>query len=651
MFVCKPLSDARMLLLLLLIAGQAALGATGGHGFPALIPYSGEHGRWGYLNPDTLEVVIPPRFYRASPFRYGLGPVSLPFRSNSRHSYSQQFLYNWVRPNGKLVFQNWFSATYEWHQDGRTEPATSGIFTVILPDGRSGIISLKKGGWVVKPAVDQKVDIYSPHRFLINNRVLVIGDQRYKAPDGTLIERVSFDHHFFRIKDGDETGIADWRGHIIVPPDYMTVDYFPEIQRAIVGGFNNPLAKFAFFIAPRGAWDTLMGWMAAAAVVDEDGNEIRSFGSDVYLGRLRDDIGYYQYREDDPPRQRHYFSLITGKDLDATQVEASAGLHLFHEDGRTGLETVNGKVLIPATYDKLIPLNTKLFIAKKAHTRDDGYGLINRHNEVVAPFQYDHMKPAGHNRLGVGKDGLHGQINWQGDTIIDLIYDSAFYFGPNGLAIVSKNDNNGVINHDGKVIISIRYDDIVNTRLLDKSRKTYFQVEQDDKQGLLSTSGKVLIPPKYGVIRLTEGIQYGWVEVWDQARDLRGLINVRSGVTLPLIYEAFDFFDHLLVARRYDQKSITDSLYQLYTLAGKPTSDQAYPAMEHAYSYFVAAHDSGYGVLDSHGRVLIPFVYRHIVAVGPSLVRATKRNGRRVYINTNSRIYRPRGRSEQPTEG
>lgn len=422
----------------------------------------------------------------------------------------------------------------------------------------------------------------------------------------------------------------------------MTVDYFPKIHRAIVGGFNNPFAKVAFFITPRAAWDTLLGWMATQAVVDEQGNEIRSFGAGVYLGRLRDDIGYYKNKEDEPPRQKHYFSLTTGENLDATKIEASVGLHLFHQNDRTGLETIDGEVLIPAVYDRLIPLNTQLFIANKAHTWDNGYGLVNRHNEVVIPFKYDFMDPAGPNRLLVTKNGLHGQINWQGETVIDLIYDSSFYFGPNGLATVSKNDQEGAINRSGEVVVPVRYDDIYKIRSKKTSGKTYFRVRMDGKEGLLSSSGKVLIPPKYGDIELHDSFARGWVVVENPTGTNTGLINIRTGVTLPAPYNGFTFRDHFLVAWRSDSESNTNERYKLFTLSGKPLPGKTYQAMEHEYDYFIAARNGSYGVLSSHADVLIPFVYKSIVAYGPNLVRALKHNGRQVYINTNGRIYRPR---------
>lgn len=634
----RPLATVCICVLLLLLSNQTALGATTAQLVPSLIPYSDGHGHWGYLDSDTLEVVIPPRFWSARPFKYGLGRITRPNPHSSRPWIR---LHNWVRPNGELVFKHWFDGVYPKGAD-ENEPMR-GIITVTLPDGRSGVVSLPKGGWLVEPARNREVRFYARRRYVIDNHILVVGGQRHKVPDGVLIDFVNFKKGFIRITDGDhEKGVADLHGNVLLPPDYMTVEYFPEIDRAIISDFSNPIFKLAFSAAPPAAWPA-MEWMLFTAVVDEDGNEIRSFDSDVYVGRLRGHIGYYMVKDDPAPRPKHYFSLITGEDLDASRVEAVAGLHIFQNNERAGLETVTGKVLIPAMYAELIRINSKLFIARKADTWDNGYGVINRHNEIVIPFQYDDLETAGHNRLRVGKNGLYGLIDWQGNIVIDLVYDRGLYFGPDGFAEVSRNGHSGVINTAGEVVVPTRYEGLIfNTRALGETRKIYFEVKKESLKGLYSATGELLVPPKYGSLSL-DGIAHGWVEVEDPAREHSGLINLRADESVPVTYDNFVFHDHIIVANRYEAETGT-YWYQPFTMAGEPITGMVYTEMEPEYDYFVARRNGHYGVLGSRGRERLSFVYYEITAVGPNLARARRMNGRWVYIGTHGRVYRPQPR-------
>lgn len=62
---------------------------------------------------------------------------------------------------------------------------------------------------------------------------------------------------------------------------------------------------------------------------------------------------------------------------------------LYVENGLWGARTAGGRVLLEPTWYSLREMSDSVLIARKNDAASDGYGLINRNGEVLAPFIYD----------------------------------------------------------------------------------------------------------------------------------------------------------------------------------------------------------------------------------------------------------------------
>lgn len=135
-----------------------------------------------------------------------------------------------------------------------------------------------------------------------------------------------------------------------------------------------------------------------------------------------------------------------------------------------------------------------------------------------------------------------GYISWSGKETIPFIYESGSEFY-NGYAIVKLNDKRGVINTKGKVVIPFKYQTIefnasalynnkhlfivkendkynlinlnsenisresydnIESRFNRISKKDYFIIQKDKKNGVADMEGKIIVPIIYDLINLSE---------------------------------------------------------------------------------------------------------------------------------------------------
>lgn len=151
-----------------------------------------------------------------------------------------------------------------------------------------------------------------------------------------------------------------------------------------------------------------------------------------------------------------------------------------------------------------------------------------------------------------------GYLNENGDKVIDYKYDEANNFS-NGIAIVKKGDNLGVIGTNGKEIIPIKYN------LIEKHNDRIFRVAangkvkdgvlMDEKYGFVDVDGKVLLKPEYEEIgQFKNGLAF------IKKGNLYGYINDNIDVIIPCKFNAVGAFNkngHVWVAQgvKFDKGS------------------------------------------------------------------------------------------------
>ncbi len=167
----------------------------------------------------------------------------------------------------------------------------------------------------------------------------------------------------------------------------------------------------------------------------------------------------------------------------------SHGLTAVMIDGKVGYIDLTGKLVIPAEYDSIKDLENKYselwaynaseygIVVKKG----DKYGVINRDNQVVIPFDFDEMTE-------FSKEGV----------AIYHQYDSA---EQNVVAW-------GMINHQGKMVDLSHYDGTEGSYIgIDGVNEGLLAVHQGELWGFVDMAGNEVIPLQYQEVRrFSEGV-------------------------------------------------------------------------------------------------------------------------------------------------
>lgn len=619
-------------------------------GAAPLVPFQAVNGRWGYLDAATRKPVITPQFDDARPFQDGAGLVAYP---NPRaRGFEDSELYGYVRADGKPVFAQRFSDVGPVVALDAREPLPD-LREVTLPDQRAGIVSLASGKWLVDPVAGRpdhtpEFRFYSRQRYLVNGEYLIMDGMRVDAPTGTRITGVDFDGGVLDIeKDsrGDQQlqGIADLHGNVLVPPVYISLEFFPTIHRAIGTRFRSAAAGVAALAAIVSG-----GRFPRAAVVTElldgHGAVIRSFGQGVEVDRTRNGTGYYRPADDASDFDTRYFDMQTGKDIPARVAQGGGGFHIFHlrhaGDVLFGLQTAAGQVLVPARYRSLAFVDKTLLIATDAATRLQG--VVDVHGNTVVPFDYRTLDSDGAGRLTASRDGrLYGVIDLAGHVVIAPLSDHEILFD-HGRADVYLAGLQGVIDPSGKVLVPTRYQTLFDTHVVDKTPDHYYAAQdQRGSWGLLDPAGRVVVPFNYGFVSVDkDAFAQGWVELEDASRDHAGLVNVHTGVQVPPQFNSLKVHADCIVATRRDDAANTYS-YQLLGFDGKPVSAVFSGLDKSAGGYFVVRDGKYTGVIDGHGKVVVPLRYAYVWDRGGGYFEAES-EGRHVYVDVAGNVYSPR---------
>lgn len=92
---------------------------------------------------------------------------------------------------------------------------------------------------------------------------------------------------------------------------------------------------------------------------------------------------------------------------------------------------------------------------------------------------------ADRNSLGMGL------INRKGEIVVPIIYDGLTVGLEGGYCKVTKNDKWGMVNAEGREIVTPQY------KWIDDPIEGLFVVEKDEKYGIINIKGEIVIPVKY----------------------------------------------------------------------------------------------------------------------------------------------------------
>jgi hypothetical protein len=166
--------------------------------------------------------------------------------------------------------------------------------------------------------------------------------------------------------------------------------------------------------------------------------------------------------------------------------------------------------------------------------KNGNYGLINEHEKVLLPFEYEHIFELS-NMLVLKKKGKYGFVNPRDKKwIINCIYnDYRPTFVENTAFFVQQPSGWGCINQNNQIIFPCQYETVSDIAYNEDAEVFYLIASQNQKQGIVSNQAAQILPFEY------ENIQFcGHLERFIVQKNQKyGLLNNEQAEVLPFEYE------------------------------------------------------------------------------------------------------------------
>jgi hypothetical protein len=207
-----------------------------------------------------------------------------------------------------------------------------------------------------------------------------------------------------------------------------------------------------------------------------------------------------------------------------------------------------------------------------------------------------------------------GMYDTTGRQIVPPIYDLLYLSeGKNKFVISKQKDKFGLLNLQGKTILSPDYQDIGGLPM------EAIKVKMHDKWGILDTTGKTLIPCEYDLI---SEMRMG--KVVAQIGGKCGLLSRENKWILPPTQAGMEILSNGFLQIKQDceyalanavGKQITPFEYKYIQALCEYSNYQKmdFEAQPKEYVYFFLAEKNDFnGVIDSSGKTILPFMYDYL---------------------------------------
>ncbi|KAA9338994.1 WG repeat-containing protein [Adhaeribacter soli] len=392
-----------------------------------------------------------------------------------------------------------------------------------------------------------------------------------------------FEGSVARIADSLSWGLIDEKGKEIIKPRYKTINEF-ENGLALVSTFNYN-----------------------SGIIDQKGQEIVP--------------AVYQKVTVEMLKDLHVPVIKATQPKDLTWEEQKN--RIKRTNTKTGLFSREGKPILPVIYDEIVYLGGGLFSvfqgADASVFKIDGteipslkhhvpsafhdprapkepimlvhqrkLGFIDRTGKVVIPMVYESGQDFSEGLAGVYLDQKWGYINKANKLEIPATFEGVTPF-QKGLAIVKKESLWGIIDRTGKVVTDFIYREISYSTVED----CYILYLENEKfQAFYNPATGKVNPTKgfYMSNTLKDGLRLA-VKPVDEFHRIykKGYVNEEGKIMIPLDYFDATYFHFGMAAVRQDNL---------------------------------------WGVIDTKGKTIIPFMFERIEILAPDLIKVGQLPGR-----------------------
>jgi hypothetical protein len=524
--------------------------------------------------------------------------------------------YAYVKSNGEIAFKQKFKSAGQFNPEG---------YAVVGTESGTGLID-KEGNFVVKPNVDIVAIEKGILIFKANSRVGAKNLTMQKEVVPALYDNIEIVGNLLRLNNKGATyGYIDHNGAFAITPQYEMAWEFKN-GKAIV----QQKEKY-FYIDKRGK--------VIGDVPLQYQPYYYSNANTIYAIRENGKFGFSAPEKDGLviPASYDFATDFEGK---TARVNMGATLNeelWAYEGGKWGLINSAGTVIVPPTYELILPFSENLSLVNSGGEATFGlcegdclesvyysckggtWGLINHGGKLISEPAYSSLIPFGKNFLA-SADSTYSIINGSGELIYPSQLGLNITMEEEGSIVTysalkfikaTENRKTGVMANNGKWIVEPLYDDVLITT---NAISTPFihgllPIRSGGLWGAINESGAVVITPEFDEMRAFSG-KYAAVRKGDRW----GFIDVNNQIVIqPQYFSVRDFQGEVVIVQP-EKESPEGVVNNRGDVIVKPTAGVTfdYNGFVHGLCIIngqVQNETAGYpvattGVIDSKGKIL-----------------------------------------------
>ena len=248
--------------------------------------------------------------------------------------------------------------------------------------------------------------------------------------------------------------------------------------------------------------------------------------------------------------------------------------------------------------------------------------------KIVISGMYDFINPIDSAHFVVGKDGMQGVIDIDGNVRVPMIYEVIYPLDTeldrlsdaSDLLICMNGDDYGAISLDGSVIIPMEEKRYLNYYTDDYLIAERYSEDGSNVYGLYDKAGNLLLPYEYSDMMYPE---HGYIAVSKQ-NGVSSILDMQLNTVFSVEAESISVCSENRVIYRKKDGQGAGFLNMKGEPVGLPIYDDIWPMMETDNKVAVAFKDGKIGLVDFNGNAVTECIYDTYSSNNDSHIYVTK---------------------------
>lgn len=286
-----------------------------------------------------------------------------------------------------------------------------------------------------------------------------------------------------------------------------------------------------------------------------------------------------------------------GKEILSTQYDEITTIKgiqnslIIKKDNQLGLCNNEGKIIIEPKYSKIEALAEDYKLGYIVTNQEKKQGLISIDKKQILEEKYDEIKPITGNSMYVVKEnGVLKLIEETGITLIENKFDNVTQINTNQV-IFTKNNKMGVMNLEGKELITPQYEEIKYTT------GEYYIAKKDNKYGIIKENNEIAKPFEYSNISYIKGANFFQLDTQEGVETK--ILNNNLEEKLVGILSTVN------TNKEYIRIRIGDE-YKYYNFKFEEKTPQEILTQN---TLFLSKKEGKYGFIDKNNQVIVEYQY------------------------------------------